>query len=161
MRFRIADPLSMPYEINKADLVFTLGRGIVETMMCGRIPIVFDYTGGDGMVTPDKLEEMARCNFSGRRYGRNFSRESLSDEIALYDVANAPLLRQWALDNCSVDAGMEILEEHYYAAMPHPPRSFSSDELEILEFLVQSIRQTRGYSRYELRKLAKKQGISL
>ena len=55
-------------ELNKADLVFTLGRGVIETMMCGKIPIVFDYQGGDGMVTPENIHDLMTHNFSGRLY---------------------------------------------------------------------------------------------
>ena len=67
--------------LNEADIVFTLGRGAIETMMCGRIPIIFDYQGGDGMVTPENIHELMTCNFSGRLYGRNYRVEEMIDEI--------------------------------------------------------------------------------
>ena len=46
----------LPVEINEVDIVFSLGRGVIEAMLCGRIPIVFDHLGGDGMVTPIKFQ---------------------------------------------------------------------------------------------------------
>ena len=64
MRFGIVHQDYLPDIINQADIVFTLGRGVIETMMCGRVPIVLDHRGGDGMVTPDNVEHLMKRNFS-------------------------------------------------------------------------------------------------
>ncbi|MBP2675618.1 MAG: hypothetical protein H6Q84_2458, partial [Deltaproteobacteria bacterium] len=73
MRFGVVHPDSLPEAMNRADIVFTLGRGVIEAMMCGRVPIVLDYQGGDGMVTPDDVDRLMRRNFSGRTDGRKFT----------------------------------------------------------------------------------------
>lgn len=61
-------------EINKAKFVIGIGRGVIESMACGRPVLIYDkrsYQGekGDGWTT-DKLTRNAsrRHNYSGRRY---------------------------------------------------------------------------------------------
>lgn len=72
-------------KINAHDIVFSLGRGVIETMLCGKIPIVFDYLGGDGMVTPKHFHTMATTNFSGRLKGKFYTSEELEDEFLKYN----------------------------------------------------------------------------
>jgi hypothetical protein len=74
----------LPYYINKADIVFSLGRGAIEAMFCGRVPIIFDYLGGEGMVTPSNILKILKFNFSGRCYKKEFNFSSLVGEIKKY-----------------------------------------------------------------------------
>ena len=85
----VIDQNNVAEELNKADIVFTLGRGVIETMMCGKIPIVYDYQGGDGMVTPENIHELMSHNFSGRRYGKQYQITEMIDEIKGYNPQNA------------------------------------------------------------------------
>lgn len=77
-------------EINAADLVFALGRSALEAMACRRVVIVYDYNGGDGLVTPDRFERQRERNFSGRTEARQFTDTDLAAEIAGYtpDIAD-------------------------------------------------------------------------
>jgi hypothetical protein len=63
--------------IARADVVVTLGRGVLEALACGRNAIVHDYQGGDGLITPGNFHELRRKNFSGRTHARHFSAEEL------------------------------------------------------------------------------------
>jgi hypothetical protein len=77
-------------EINKADLIISLGRGVIESMSCGRAVIVYDHRPysvdyGDGMLTPDIIDLSLSCNFSGRALKRKFVREGLVEEIKKYN----------------------------------------------------------------------------
>ena len=83
--------------LNGADIVFALGRGAIETMLCGRVPFVFDCHGGDGAVTPDNLDAIARCNFSGRLHRRTYSVEALAGELGAVRPADGVALREMAL----------------------------------------------------------------
>jgi len=73
------------YYINKADIVISLGRGIIEAMACGRAAIVYDYQGGDGMITKDNIDEIRKYNFSGRRFKEKYVVAALIREISKYD----------------------------------------------------------------------------
>jgi hypothetical protein len=76
-------------EMNKADLVISIGRGVIESMSCGRAVIVYDHRPystdyGDGMLTPEIIDVSLGCNFSGRSLKRKFIREGLMEEINKY-----------------------------------------------------------------------------
>jgi CheY-like chemotaxis protein len=76
-------------EINDVDLVFGLGRSALEAMACRRPVIVYDYNGGDGLVTPERFELLRQRNFSGRTHARRFTDAELAAEIRAYDPAIA------------------------------------------------------------------------
>jgi hypothetical protein len=71
--------------INQADIVFSLGRGALEAMSCGRAVIVYDersYTrGSEGYLSDQCVRE---CNYSGRYFGREFHVAALMEEIKKY-----------------------------------------------------------------------------
>ncbi len=78
-------------EIAHVDLVFGLGRSALEAMASKRVVLVYDYNGGDGLVTPDRFEGLRRRNFSGRTHRRQFSDAELAAEIQAYrpEIAEA------------------------------------------------------------------------
>ena len=89
--------------INHADLVIGLGRGIYETMACGRNAVIFDYRPymgahpiGDGFVTPENLPLFIRYNCSGRYSGENYNAEKLHRELQKYDSSLGDWLRDAA-----------------------------------------------------------------
>ena len=132
--------------LNEADIVFTLGRGAIETMMCGRIPIIFDYQGGDGMVTPENIHELMTCNFSGRLYGRNYRVEEMIDEIKRYDPGSAATLQRMAIELFDAERGVGTLASYLQDAMNN---SFGAKEpvaREKVESLVQIINTTREFT---------------
>jgi len=75
--------------INRADLVFALGRSALEALACKRAVIVLDYNGADGLVTPQNFNLLRLRNFSGRTYRLRYSEESLLKEIGRYDPTTA------------------------------------------------------------------------
>lgn len=68
-------------KILDADIVVSLGRGILEAMSCGRIPLVFDYNGGDDIVTSNNYYEIRKNNFSGRAFKRDFTPVEIVERI--------------------------------------------------------------------------------
>lgn len=99
--------------IQKADIVFTIGRGVVETMMCGKIPVVFDVFGGDGMVTPDNFALLMRRNFSGKSYKKNYTVRSLVKEIKKYDKNNPAALSRHSFEEFSTARQIPRIERIY------------------------------------------------
>ncbi len=70
--------------IKKADIVISLGRGVVEGMACGKPVIVGDYNGYDGAIIDEKYYlEVRKNNLSGRRYGLKYNGQDLADQIKL------------------------------------------------------------------------------
>ena len=76
-------------EIAQADLVFGLGRSALEAMAARRVVLVYDYNGGDGLVTPARFERLRQRNFSGRTHNRRFTDAELAAEIQAYGPAVA------------------------------------------------------------------------
>lgn len=73
-------------EINKADIVFGLGRSAYEGMACGRAVFVFDarhYMGnkGDGMIVPENISSFIYNNCSGRYSNKRYTAEMIAAEI--------------------------------------------------------------------------------
>jgi len=91
-------PNELALEIQQVDIVFSLGRGIMESMLCGRIPIVYDYNGGDGIVIPDNIEYLMKKNFSGRTNKIFYNVPKLIKVIKEYKKEYGNILREIALD---------------------------------------------------------------
>ena len=80
--------------IHQADLVITLGRGILEGLACGRNVISGDHRDwmdgfiGGGMITKDNFDELKTHALSGRNKPIHFTAETLRDEIQKYNPNN-------------------------------------------------------------------------
>lgn len=135
--------------INESDIVFSLGRGAIESMFCGRIPIIYDYLGGDGMVTPATFDEIKKNNFSGRRYKKEFTVQQLVDEIKKYDAAFGPELRNLANKEFSAEILVEKLSGIYNMEAAVKIPAVLPKELKSLDFITNVINETRNYS-YDL-----------
>lgn len=105
---RVSD-LDKPIEkqIAWADLVIALGRGALEAMAQGKTVLVADnreYIGayGDGYVNADNITEIAKNNFSGRRFKHHLTREWIEGELAKYDPADSDFLYQYVKEKHDV-----------------------------------------------------------
>ena len=149
-RFGAVPPSELPLHINNADIVFSLGRGAVEAMMCGRIPIIFDYLGGDGMVTPENLPELMSCNFSGRRHGRDYTVDDLVLEIQKYRNENGVPLRALSLELFDAQINTPKLIDIYLDAAKSPVLPLQPQDEKRLRAIVETIRETRAYTENHL-----------
>lgn len=121
--------------IDEADVVVSLGRGVVEAMLCGRVPLVYDIHGGDGLVTPDTLEDIRKNNFSGRRHGREYAVEDLVTEFSKYRQEFGAQLRELALDQFGTQRNLPRLLEIYETILAEPaPDPLPVETMRILEF---------------------------
>lgn len=78
-----------PWEdMNWAQLVITLGRGVYEAMACGRNVVIYDYRGGDGFVTPENIFKYREKNCSGRTNKSILSGPQLREWINMYDASH-------------------------------------------------------------------------
>lgn len=83
-----------------ADLCITLGRGALQAMSLGRTVLVGDnrrYMGpiGDGYVSPANVLEIARCNFSGRRYKMHITTDWLLRELSKYSPSHSQHMHKY------------------------------------------------------------------
>lgn len=105
--------------INDVDLVITLGRGAYESMACGRPVLVLDrrpYVGkilGDGLITPDNIDQAIRNNCSGRRYMRTDIREMINEALVCNPLSLGARMREIALE--LFDVKKNIQKYLYYA----------------------------------------------
>lgn len=92
--------------INNSDLVIGLGRSAYEAMACGRPVIIFDKRAysesyADGYVT-NKLATSLINNCSGRFYKIKLTDDMMAQELSKYNVADGKILRQFILDNMTI-----------------------------------------------------------
>lgn len=99
--------------INDVDLVVSLGRGVIESMFCGRVPLVFDVHGGDGLVTPDNLKDLKTCNFSGRYHRTEYTLTDIIAEFKKYRQSYGTQLREMAQNEFSLEENIPRLLEIY------------------------------------------------
>lgn len=147
-RFQQVDYERMPLLINEADIVFSLGRGVIETMFCARIPIVFDYEGGDGMVTPSTITQNMTCNFSGNLHNKHYNLDELINILHTYQAHKAIQLRQIALDYFAAEKQVENLINIYNTHVNKEIEELSPSNKQILASIVSSIAETRLYTNH-------------
>ena len=140
-RFKRVANADIPQYINAADIVFTIGRGVIETMMCGRVPFIYDFKGGDGLLTPDLFKHSAKYHFNGGYKKATFTVAQMVKEVKKYDASYGEKLRTVAMSEYSVKAGVRQLEEVYKKTI----RSHHSMKInkELLQYIVETIRVTR------------------
>jgi hypothetical protein len=95
---------SIEDQIGWADLCITLGRGALEAMAQGKPVLIADnreYIGrfGDGYVTKENIKEIARCNFSGRRFRITITHEWIEAELAKYNSKDSEFIYNYILQN--------------------------------------------------------------
>jgi len=150
-RFGVVSQSKLHREINAVDIVFSLGRGAIEAMFCQRVPIIFDYLGGDGLVTPNSFDELATENFSGRIHSYQYNVESLINEIKKYRSHYGLQLQK--LSHAYYDAKTNIrklITIYEQVINSKIPIILSSNDKKLCEFFVMSITQTRNFSRLEI-----------
>jgi hypothetical protein len=119
--------LDQPIEdqIAWADLCITIGRGVLESMAQGKPVIVADnreYIGakGDGYITKDNISEIAKCNFSGRRFSYPLTQEWIENELAKYNPDDSDFLYNYVKQNHRADmiVGRYLKETQIHLIMP-------------------------------------------
>jgi glycosyltransferase involved in cell wall biosynthesis len=153
-RFGQASPAQLPLHMNDADIVFSLGRGAIEAMMCGRIPIIFDYLGGDGMVTPENIGNLMSCNFSGRRFANEYTVDELISEIQKYKSENGDHLRAMSLELFDAQIATARLTTVYSECAETSVSVMQAADQKLLHAFVEGIRQTRAYTYNRLSRAA-------
>lgn len=135
----------VPLYINQADIVFSLGRGVIESMFCGRVPVVFDHEGGDGMVTPSTIVQNMTCNFSGNLHNIHYNEEELVTVLQAYRPSDAVELQQIAYDYFAADKQILVLIDIYRKRMREQVEPLDGTTRCLLDSIIQTISETRAY----------------
>ena len=145
-RFRYVPNVQLPSLICQSDIVFSLGRGVIESMFCGRVPFIIDFQGGDGLVTPDNFYQHIKNNFSARTYAKVFLVEELENEIQNYKSDHGEMLRNLAIKEFSASSQVDKILSIYgqYAGIPVP--SLDSEANRMVTAFRQAIDSTRKSS---------------
>jgi hypothetical protein len=136
----------IPGMIRASDIVFSLGRGVIESMFCARVPIVFDHEGGDGLVTPQNFSEILKRNFSGKRYQRSFTVQELVDEIGLYRPQYGMQLHALALEEFSAASQTERLLRLYKTCQTREVPALTDSETRLIHSICEMVAKTRVYA---------------
>ncbi len=139
--FRPISSLDMPMVINQADIVFTIGRGVIETMMCGRVPFVFDYAGGDGLITNRIYKKSSEHHFNGQYKHKHFTVKEVMKEVKKYDSVLGETLRQRAKSEYSTAVCVEKLESLYAKTIAQ--YKYKKIDRELLAYIVETVAVTR------------------
>jgi len=103
--------------INASDLVVSIGRGCLEAMACGRAVLLYDHNGCDGMMTKESYPEIRTCNFSGRKYKKEMTVDSLVEMIKSYRQEMGEVNVRIVKQNHDIDKKIEDLVWFYCMAM--------------------------------------------
>jgi hypothetical protein len=94
--------LITPEDINEADICVSLGRGVYESLACGRPVLVYDERAYnkkgclDGVVTEDNIDELLVNNCSGRTHNAKFDLNNVKADIQENYIADTDYYRSIA-----------------------------------------------------------------
>lgn len=153
-RFKIIKNKLLPNYINQADIVFTIGLGAMESMMCGRVPILFDYNFSnfeDGIVTPENFDELKECNFSGRYKKRIMTEQDLISDIKSYDYKNGDILQKKAKNEYDANKQIKKIVHIYKKTIKNfQYKPLSKFNKKILYNIIQIINTTNLYTKINI-----------
>ncbi len=127
----------LPEYINKSDIVFSLGRGVMEAMLCGRVPIILDKTGFDGIITPSNFQVLLDAGFTGKELNKPVSIASIALELEKYKASYGLQLRTLAL-NCF---SSKVVVKHLLDIYESTKWNFKEKKVNtgLVEYVVKSI----------------------
>ncbi|MCK9370672.1 hypothetical protein M0R04_12245 [Candidatus Dojkabacteria bacterium] len=93
---------NIPREINKSDLVISVGRGCYEAMACEREVWVIGVYGSDGIVG-DNFDRLITCNCSGRLTSKGITNaDEVKEILSKYNPENAKKNRERILNKFDI-----------------------------------------------------------
>jgi hypothetical protein len=132
---------------NKYDLVFTSGRGAVESLLTGRATIIINSKKMDKMVTPLTFTKMIKNNLSGNYYHKKITQKRIENEIEKYNPNNCDNLINLTTKYYDANLNFNKLMEIYLDIMEkHKSKRFDQ---KLNDFLFDTINTTRYYGQLD------------
>ncbi len=153
MRFECIPNHELINEINKVDIVFTLGLGAIESMFCGRIPIIYDCNLNDGIVTSKNFDFLKEYNFSGRATKQIFNENDLTNEIKKYNKKDSLELKKLALEHYDAKLQVKRIENIYIDVIKNYKKKENTlEEKNIINNILEIVEVTKYFSGYNTHK---------
>lgn len=97
--------------IKDADVVFGMGRSVLEGVAMGRLGIVFGRWGTGGVINKENIDELKVFNFSGRNSnGSTWTKEQLIEAI---DKDFNPTALDWGREYVATNHNVTMIAESY------------------------------------------------
>jgi len=149
-------PGSIPYKdvpklLAAGEVVVASGRGAIEAMLCGKVPLIISDCGDDGLVTPDNFEQHMRTNFSGRTTARNFDVETIGMELDRYDPSYGSKLQELASHYFGLRARRNQLFEIFETLSNVQTDNISKEQYGTIKFLSKTFELQRIFAIDELK----------
>ena len=133
---RYGDPaIPIEEQMKWADLCITLGRGAVSSMSLGRPVLVADNRGyigkvGDGYTSQSTIYEIAKHNFSGRRFKNPITEEWLLSELKKYNPSDSRIVYEYVKSNHNMQTAVNrmLSDTKYLVANSHSDKSYGSTQ---------------------------------
>jgi hypothetical protein len=136
----------VPLKLRDGDIVITSGRGAIEAMMCGCVPLIMADCGDDGLVTPENFEILMHFNFSGRATKRSFNEIELAAEIDKYSGNDRTKLCELSHQYFAVSSQIKELEKLFSEVVQEGVRQLTPNDLIHVEFLAESYESIKRFS---------------
>jgi hypothetical protein len=150
-RFKTVPNFLVSDYINRADIVFTVALGAMESMFCGRIPIIFDDNYSDycdGIVTSQNFNHLKNYNFSGRATKRTFTLNTLTKEILKYRQNEGESIKCKALKLYDADTQTKkIIAIYQNAISSFRSKKFSPTQQQVISSITNLVDITLQYSK--------------
>jgi hypothetical protein len=114
---------------------------MMTSMMCGRVPFVFDYAGGDGLITNRTYAKSAEHHFSGQYKHKHFTIKEVIKELKKYDASLGKKLMQRAKSEYSTAVCVEKLESLYAKTITQ--YKHKKVDRALLAYIVETVAVTR------------------
>lgn len=147
---------SIPYKdvpqlMTVGDIVVASGRGAIEAMLCGKVPLIISDCGDDGLVTPENFETHMRTNFSGRTTAQNFNAESIGLELDRYMPSYGSQLQDLARHYFGLRARKSQIIEIFEQLAGSASASLAKDQYDNIKFLSKTYELQRRFAVDELK----------
>lgn len=137
---------SMPDRVRSCDIVVCSGRGAIEAMLCGRVPLIMANCGDDGLVTPANFERLMAFNFSGRASGEELDAARLDAELAQYSPGLHRDLLPMARQHLALSARRSEVVSMFEELAGSPAPALDSNQLDRLRFFSEGLAQQRHFA---------------
>jgi hypothetical protein len=149
-------PGSIPYKdtpkiLTLGDIVVASGRGAIEAMLCGKVPLIISECGDDGLVTPENFDTHMRTNFSGRTTSRHFNAESIGFELDLFRPDYGPELQDLARRYFGLRLRKNHIIEVFETLASTTPKNLPSEQIKKIKFISKAFDLQRTFAVTELK----------
>ena len=138
--------------LNRYDLIFTVGRGAIESILAGRLVIVISDIYLGRKIKPDNFDKIKTNNFSGRHYKSKPFVKTIIREIKKYNPQDIRQLQNKAIREYSTEIVVPKLEKVYQNSIKNFQNlPFDSKYIKLMYSLIQSTRQYENITHEEER----------